>query len=110
MMRTLPCFAALLLAAAAAIADDAPTVGPVPEDLKQKAETQEPRGEANLRGHLKGEDAGEDGEDSAAEEESGSSSYVPADKEKDTQLKYALDLLRGIKSVDTQTEKKAEAN
>ncbi|MGD9501097.1 MAG: S41 family peptidase [Methyloceanibacter sp.] len=81
----------------------------LPDELKQKAETQEPRGEANLRGHLKGEDASEDGE-GAAEEESGSSSYVPADKEKDTQLKYALDLLRGIKSVDTQVEKKAEAN
>jgi hypothetical protein len=27
-----------------------------------------------------------------------------------TQLNYALDLLRGIKSVDTETKKKAEAN
>jgi carboxyl-terminal processing protease len=82
----------------------------LPEELKQKAETQEPRGEANLRGHLRGDDGDEDGEGGAEEEESGSSSYVPADKEKDTQLKYALDLLRGIKSVDTQVEKKAEAN
>jgi len=72
----------------------------LPEELKQKAEVQGPRGEANLRGHLKGED----------EEESGSSSYVPADKEKDTQLNFALDLLRGIKSVDTVAKKKAEAN
>ncbi len=72
----------------------------LPEELKQKAKTQEPRGEANLRGHLKGEDG----------EESGSSTYVPADKEKDTQLNFALDLLRGIKSVDTVAEKKAEAN
>ena len=82
----------------------------LPDELKQKAETQEPRGEANLRGHLRGDDDDEDGEGGAAEEESGSSSYVPADKEKDTQLKYGLDLLRGIKSVDTQVEKKAEAN
>ena len=82
----------------------------LPDELKQKAETQEPRGEANLRGHLRGDDEDEDGEGGAAEEESGSSSYVPADKEKDTQLKYGLDLLRGIKSVDTQVEKKAEAN
>ena len=44
------------------------------------------------------------------EEESGSSSYVAPEKDKDTQLKYALDLLRGIKSVDTDTKKKAEAN
>jgi carboxyl-terminal processing protease len=82
----------------------------LPDELKQKAEAQEPRGEANLRGHLRGDDEGEDGEGGAEEEESGSSSYVPADKEKDTQLKFGLDLLRGIKSVDTQVEKKAEAN
>jgi carboxyl-terminal processing protease len=80
----------------------------LPEELKQKAEAQGTRGEANLRGHLKGD--GEE-EDAAAEEEtSGSSSYVPAEKEKDTQLNYALDLLRGIKSVDTEAKKKAEAN
>src|SRR5262245_9688280 len=82
----------------------------LPDDLKQKAETQEPRGEANLRGHLRSEGEDEDGEGPSEEEESGSSSYVPADKEKDTQLKFGLDLLRGIKSVDTQAEKKAEAN
>jgi carboxyl-terminal processing protease len=84
----------------------------LPEELKQKAEAQEPRGEANLRGHLRGEEEGEDAQAEAApaEEESGSSSYVPADKEKDTQLKFGLDLLRGIKSVDTTVEKKAEAN
>ena len=33
---------------------------------------------------------------------------MPTDKEKDTQLKYGLDLLRGIKSVDTDAKKKAE--
>jgi len=81
----------------------------LPEELKQKADAQGTRGEANLRGHLKGEEEDEDG--AAAEEEtSGSSSYVPAEKEKDTQLNYALDLLRGIKSVDTEAKKKAEAN
>ena len=32
------------------------------------------------------------------------------EKDKDTQLNYALDLLRGIKSVDTDAKKKAEAN
>jgi carboxyl-terminal processing protease len=81
----------------------------LPDDLKQKADVEGARGEANLRGHLKGE--GED-EDSAAdsEEESGSSSYVPPEKDKDTQLQFALDLLRGIKSVDTEAKKKAEAN
>ncbi len=73
----------------------------LPEELKKKQEVQGTRGEANLRGHLKGEEE---------EEASGSSSYVPEDKEKDTQLNYALDLLRGIKSVDTEAKKKAEAN
>ena len=83
----------------------------LPEELKQKADVQGPRGEANLRGHLRGDEEDEDEESAApAEEESGSSSYVPADKEKDTQLKYGLDLLRGIKSVDTEAKKKAEAN
>jgi carboxyl-terminal processing protease len=80
----------------------------LPEELKNKADAQSTRGEANLRGHLKGDE--EDDEGAAVEEESGSSSYVPAEKEKDTQLKFALDLLRGIKSVDTEAKKKAEAN
>ena len=66
------------------------------------------RGEANLRGHLKIEGADDAAE--ASEEETGSSSYVAPDKAKDTQLNYALDLLRGIKSVDTETKKKVEAN
>jgi carboxyl-terminal processing protease len=80
----------------------------LPDDLKKKADEVSTRGEANLRGHLKIEGAAEDEE--ASEEESGSSSYVAPEKEKDTQLNYALDLLRGIKSVDTDTKKKAEAN
>jgi carboxyl-terminal processing protease len=98
----------------------------LPDDLKAKAEALGTRGEANLRGHLKGEDANK-AEDEAAkkpegesenedapaadeEEQSGSSSYVAPEKDKDTQLNYALDLLRGIKSVDTEAKKKAEAN
>ncbi len=44
-------------------------------------------GEASLRGHLKTE---------KGNERSGSPSYVPKDRTKDTQLKYALDLLRGV--------------
>jgi carboxyl-terminal processing protease len=79
----------------------------LPDELKSKADQISTRGEANLRGHLKGEDA--DGEDATKDEEgSGSSAYVPTDKEKDTQLQYGLDLLRGIKSVDTDAKKKAE--
>jgi carboxyl-terminal processing protease len=80
----------------------------LPDDLKQKAEAQSTRGEANLRGHLKSED--EDDRAKADQEESGSSSYVSPDKAKDTQLNYAIDLLHGIKSVDTEAKKKAEAN
>ncbi len=80
----------------------------LPDDLKKKADELSTRGEANLRGHLKIEGASDD--DEASQEESGSSSYVAPEKEKDTQLNYALDLLRGIKSVDTETKKKAEAN
>ena len=81
----------------------------LPDELKAKADSVSTRGEANLRGHLKGEEP--DGEDAAKDEEgSGSSAYVPTDKEKDTQLKYGLDLLRGIKSVDTDAKKKAEVD
>ena len=75
----------------------------LPDELKKKEDVIEPRGEANLRGHLKNETTKEE------DEQSGSSSYVPEDKEKDTQLNYALDLLRGIKSVDTELKQKAEA-
>jgi carboxyl-terminal processing protease len=78
----------------------------LPEELKKKADDLTTKGEANLRGHLKGEDE----EANGADEESGSSSYVAPDKDKDTQLLFALDLLRGIKSVDTEAKKKAEAN
>ena len=81
----------------------------LPDDLKKKADALGTRGEANLRGHLKGEDADAEGAGDD-EEQSGSSSYVAPEKDKDTQLNYALDLLRGIKSVDTEAKKKAEAN
>jgi carboxyl-terminal processing protease len=64
----------------------------LPDELKQKAAAEGNIGEANLRGHLKGEN-----ED--AEGPVGSVAYVPQDKEKDTQLKYALDLLRAPETV-----------
>jgi carboxyl-terminal processing protease len=79
----------------------------LPDELKDKAAAQSTRSEADLRGHLKGDE--EEGE-AKDEEESGSSSYVAPEKDKDTQLKYGLDLLRGIRSVDTEAKKKAEAN
>jgi carboxyl-terminal processing protease len=72
----------------------------LPSELKKSTVSGE--SEANLRGHLKGE--------SEDDKEEGSSSYVAPEKEKDTQLQYALDLLHGIKSVDSSGGKKAEAN
>ena len=67
----------------------------LPEDLKGK-EPPKPRGEASLRGHLKSEDE---------KEESGSSNYVPREKEKDKQLLFALDFVRGENTI---TESKAK--
>jgi carboxyl-terminal processing protease len=60
----------------------------LPEELKAASKATQPRGEASLRGHLKNNDG----------ESTGSSSFVPKEKEKDTQLKYALDFLRGLKN------------
>jgi carboxyl-terminal processing protease len=59
----------------------------LPPELKPKT-TERPRGEASLRGHLKGETKDK-------KEESGSAAYVPKEPEKDVQLQYALKLLRG---------------
>ena len=82
----------------------------LPDELKAKADLQNTKGEANLRGHLKGEGDDEGAKGEGDDEESGSSSYVAPEKDKDTQLQYALDILRGVKSVDTDAKKKAEAN
>jgi carboxyl-terminal processing protease len=50
-------------------------------------------------------------------ESSGSSAYVPKDREKDIQLNFALDFVRGLKTdykqdkkADTGQDKKAAAN
>jgi len=78
------------------IEPDAVVEQELPDDLKEAAANAQ-QNEAHLRGHLKSED--EDEEDDGQKED-GSSSYVPSDKDKDTQLHYGLDLLRDIKSVD----------
>jgi len=70
----------------------------LPDELKKKAP--KPRGEASLRGHLKSEDD---------KESSGSSAYVPKEPEKDTQLKYALNFVRGLKA-ETKQDKSSAAN
>jgi len=66
---------------------DLEVIQPLPEDLEGKVEA---RGEASLRGHIIAEE-GEDGE------RRGSFAFVPRERDDDEQLKYALDLLRGIK-------------
>ncbi|MEM7397802.1 MAG: S41 family peptidase [Pseudomonadota bacterium] len=76
----------------------------LPEDIKKREELIGTRGEANLRGHLKNE-----GTEDGKKEKSGSSSWIPEDKTKDTQLNFALELLRGTKSVETELKQKAEA-
>ncbi len=67
------------------IEPDVEVLQDVPENLKSSTDT---RGEASLRGHLKG---------TPGKEETGSQSYVPTDPKKDKALIMADDLLRGIK-------------
>jgi carboxyl-terminal processing protease len=71
----------------------------LPDDLKKAAAARKSRGESSLRGHLKNE---------GSEEASGSSAYVPQEKEKDLQLKAAIDLLYG-KDVKSQAAKAQKA-
>ncbi len=56
----------------------------IPDDLKGKVSSM---GEASLIGHLK----------NGSEEEKGSDAYVPPDRDKDTQLAAAVELLHGVK-------------
>jgi carboxyl-terminal processing protease len=71
----------------------------LPQELQSKLPNRSPS-EASLRGHLKGEM--KDGKEGG-----GSSSYVPKEADKDTQLQYALKMLRGEPL--PQIKKKAEA-
>ncbi|MEW5962687.1 MAG: S41 family peptidase [Pseudomonadota bacterium] len=70
----------------------------LPEELKKKTTTaaDKPRGESSLRGHLKN--------DAEEKEGSGSSAYVPKEPEKDTQLQYALAMLRGTAKEATTSD------
>jgi carboxyl-terminal processing protease len=68
------------------IVPDIEVIQDVPDELKSRTDT---KGEASLRGHLKGD---------AGPEESGSQSYVPPDEKDDKALKMGLDLLRGTAS------------
>jgi carboxyl-terminal processing protease len=66
------------------ISPDIEVLQDVPDSLKDKTDT---RGEASLRGHLKGD---------AGKEQTGSQSYVPPDPKDDKALHFADDLLRGV--------------
>jgi carboxyl-terminal processing protease len=84
------------------IEPDAVVEEDIPADLKKAEASGE--SEASLRGHLKG-DGEVDGQDT-----SGSPSYVPPQENKDNQLQFGLDLLRGIKSVKTEAKDKIFEN
>jgi carboxyl-terminal processing protease len=70
----------------------------IPDELKGKDET---KGEAGLRGHLKGGDK---------EEKGGSSAYIPPDPAKDKQLHAAFDYLRGMRQGAANTTKAGVPN
>ena len=65
------------------ISPDIEVLQDVPEELKAKTDT---KGEASLRGHLKGDEG---------KEQTGSQSYIPPEAKNDKALNMALDLLRG---------------
>ena len=79
---------------------------PLPPELQGKNVSSE--GEAGLRGHLSNSEGGDEG--------GGSSVYVPEDKDKDVQLKAAIDFLHGVKVVtnvkppEKKDEKTPQAN
>src|SRR5512132_1826708 len=66
------------------ISPDIEILQEVPDELKTKTDT---KGEASLRGHLKGDEG---------KEQTGSQSYIPPDAKNDKALNMAFDLLRGI--------------
>ncbi|MGB7259751.1 MAG: S41 family peptidase [Pseudolabrys sp.] len=68
------------------ITPDIEVLQDVPEDMKAK--TTDTKGEASLRGHLKGD---------AGKEQTGSQAYIPPDPKDDKALIMADELLRGVK-------------
>ncbi len=72
---------------------DIEVIQELPPELAEQMGRTEPRGEADLKGHLQSQDV-EAGNEPV--EESGSLAYVPPDPKDDKQLNYALDLLRGL--------------
>jgi carboxyl-terminal processing protease len=72
------------------IEPDIEVIQDLPPDLAAQF-SGESRGEASLKGHLVNDD-----EKNGKAAQSGSLAYVPPDSKDDKQLKYALDLLRGL--------------
>ena len=80
----------------------------IPAELEDKIAAEDVVSEASLPHHLKNEsDAGD--KDAKHKKQSGSGTYVNPDKQKDTQLLYALGLLRGTTVSIGAPEEKAEA-
>ena len=73
-------------------------VPPMPPKAKRNPAPEKPRGEASLRGHLKG--------DGKEETNAALSAYVPKEPEKDTQLKYALSFVRNQTEAAEKTDNK----
>ena len=69
------------------ITPDIEVLQTLPDDIKAKTDTST-KGEASLRGHLKGD---------VGKEQTGSQSYIPPDAKDDKALTMAVDLLRGTK-------------
>jgi carboxyl-terminal processing protease len=67
------------------ITPDIEVLQDLPDDIKAKTDTST-KGEASLRGHLKGDEG---------KEQTGSQSYIPPDAKNDKALNTAMDLLRG---------------
>jgi carboxyl-terminal processing protease len=65
------------------ITPDIEVLQDVPEELKSRTDT---KGEASLRGHLKGDEG---------KEQTGSQSYIPPEAKDDKALNMAMELLRG---------------
>ena len=70
------------------IVPDIEVMQDLPDDIKAKTDTST-KGEASLRGHLKGD---------AGKEQTGSQAYIPPDPKNDKALIMAEDLLRGTKT------------
>ena len=77
----------------------------VDEELPDGMSKPKAEAEANLPSHLRPE-----GGPGTSKEVRGSSSFVAEDRDKDTQLEFALDLLRGTKSVAAGEIKKTNWN